>query len=259
MLLGMLHRRASALAACNINPTACMSPWFALAAPCHTAQTYSTSSSHTSQYEDESAWEDKLQRARIRPLEFYESHAAEREYFYYVSSRGGLYLEDTVPKNIATSLKSPKFLSFFTQQLRKNEGKHADAYPWISPCGKEMNYVSAALTPVVFTALEGTADAAACTLSVNNAFDVEFQPDQLAMDESGRLYHSTAGRQARTGKYGLVASAVAVQLAPHIELVDDDVGSWAEAAERGTPVAQLSWNGHEHDICACTAGMGVLS
>lgn len=259
MMLGMLQRRASALAAPPSINTTCISPWLAIAAPCHAAQTYSTSSSNNIQYDDESAWEDKLQRARIQPLEFYESHAAQREYFYYVSSRGGLYLEDTVPKNIATSLKSPKFLSFFTQQLRKNEGKHAKSYPWISPCGKEMNYVSAALTPVVFTALEGTAESAACTLSVNNAFDVKFQPDQLAMDEAGRLYHSTAERQTRTGKYGLVASAVAVQLAPHIELVDDDVGSWAEAAERGTPVARFSWNDREYDICACTAGMGVLS
>lgn len=255
-MFGMVPRRtASAFCA------ACTSPCITTAAALRpAARTCSTSAALPSQRDDESAWEDELQRARIQPLEFYEQHAVQREYFYYVSSRGGLYLEDTLPKNIATSLKSPKFLTFFTQQLRKNDGKYAAAYPWVSPCGKEMNYVSAALTPVVFTALQEQADsAAACTLRVNDAFDVTFQPDQLAMDEAGRLYHCTAGRQARTGKYGLVASAVAVQLAPHIELTDTEVGSWTEAVQQRAPVARFSWNGQEYDICACAASMGVLS
>ena len=58
-----------------------------------------------------------------------------------------------LPKNIATSLKSASFLRFFWRQLRSNDLDLAPwtaDYPFISPCGAEMNFVTVADTPIVF-------------------------------------------------------------------------------------------------------------
>ena len=61
-----------------------------------------------------------------------------------------------MPKNIATSLKSDKFLDFFFRQLgyntpRRRTGEVAfPEYPFLSPCGKEKNYVKCADVPLVF-------------------------------------------------------------------------------------------------------------
>lgn len=104
----------------------------------------------------------------VKPKEFYEKHAGkdsdkQRCYFYNVDLQGRLFLEDTLPKNIATSIKSEKFLNFFFKRLRRinsNERNFMEEknipmcdYPFVSPCGKELNFVRPAATPVVFHAI----------------------------------------------------------------------------------------------------------
>jgi len=50
--------------------------------------------------------------------------------------------------------KDKRFLNFFFKQLRPNKtGQHEGEYTWISPCGREMNYVAVEDTPVVFQAI----------------------------------------------------------------------------------------------------------
>jgi hypothetical protein len=94
----------------------------------------------------------------VKPIEWYDHHALDRQYFYNVDLQGRLFLEETMPKNIATSLKSAKFLDFFFKQLRPNprDGLFADEYPFISPCGKEMNFVRPfeRRSPIVFIELK---------------------------------------------------------------------------------------------------------
>ena len=63
-----------------------------------------------------------------------------------------MFLEESRVKNIATSLKDNRFLSFFFKRLKLNRtGKYEQEYPFVSPCGKEMNYVKPADIPIVFT------------------------------------------------------------------------------------------------------------
>ena len=71
-------------------------------------------------------------------------------------------MENTAPKNIATSLKSDQFLNFFFKQLRRNDRVPRrspdgvipfEEYPFLSPCGKEKNYVKCADVPLVFHTL----------------------------------------------------------------------------------------------------------
>jgi len=61
---------------------------------------------------------DKWFREVIKSKTFYERHALEHRYFYNIDLEGRLYLEETYPKNIATSFKNEKFLNFFFRRLR---------------------------------------------------------------------------------------------------------------------------------------------
>ncbi|POM63437.1 Cytochrome b5 reductase with F-box domain, partial [Phytophthora palmivora] len=107
---------------------------------------------------DEDKYLELKQLKDIKSEEFYDNQAQKRRYFYYVDLQGRLFLEDTRPKNIATSLKSAKFLRFFFSQVRLNgiaqcklkEEEEFLEYPYRSPCGKEMNFIKCADRPFVF-------------------------------------------------------------------------------------------------------------
>lgn len=78
----------------------------------------------------------------VKSSKYYEEQQVLRRYYYVIDTRGGLFLEDTAPRNIATSLKDKRFLTFFYKQMRKNStGLHEDTYPYVSLCGKELNFV----------------------------------------------------------------------------------------------------------------------
>ena len=89
-----------------------------------------------------------------------------REYFYYVDHHGQLFLDDTKVKNFVTCFKDPGFLSFFFKRLKVNDTEHYQKqFPFISPCGRELNYIRCEDIPVVFTHI---VDA-----STKEVFDVE--------------------------------------------------------------------------------------
>lgn len=45
-----------------------------------------------------------------------------------------------------------KFLVFFFQRLRRNEtGRYEDEFPFVSPCGRERNFIRCDDTPIVYT------------------------------------------------------------------------------------------------------------
>lgn len=45
-----------------------------------------------------------------------------------------------------------KFLAFFFQRLRRNDtGLYEEDFPYVSPCGRERNYIRCDDTPIVFT------------------------------------------------------------------------------------------------------------
>ena len=120
-------------------------------------------------------------------------------------------MKEVLPKNIATSLKDVRFLDFFFRQMRRVDGKErgflesigaARNYPFVSPCGVELNYVRPADAAVVFhTVQERSAagggvderDFPAKELLFAGALTQPFFPDKLLISKrSGRLYHSLA-------------------------------------------------------------------
>jgi len=166
---------------------------------------------------------------------FYESHAESnpRRYFYNVDLQGRLFLEETLPKNIATSIKDDRFLDFFFRRVRpilpKEEALLAahnitcEEYPFVSPCGKELNFIRPAATPIVFHSFDVEKSMFMYAGSQSQAF----QASNLAISkDTGRLYHRCTHLEKTAGKnepqFALIRSAVVVGLSDQIGPVEED-------------------------------------
>ncbi|XP_032037076.1 UPF0598 protein C8orf82 homolog [Aythya fuligula] len=177
-----------------------------------------------------------------------------REYFYYIDHRGQLFLDDAKVKNFITCFKDERFLTFFFERLRPNRsGRYEAAFPYLSPCGRERNYVRCEDRPVVFTRLlpPGTTGTTSTTSSATGStaapqmlsycgggerLAVPFEPPRLALrPENGRLYHPAP---ARAGGVGLVSSALADE--------------WSQAFEYGAgagrPPTHFTWRGARYEL-----------
>lgn len=144
--------------------------------------------------------------------------ARTREYFYYVDHQGQLFLDDSKMKNFVTCFKDPQFLVFFFSRLRRNRsGRYEAAFPFLSLCGRERNFLRCEDRPVVFTHLL-TAGRGPPRLSYcggGEALSVPFEPARLLpLAANGRLYHPAP---ERAGGVGLVRSALASELSAAFE------------------------------------------
>ena len=163
--------------------------------------------------------------------------------------------EETQPKNIATSIKDTRFLDFFFSKVRDvnaSEIRFLQAcgavtstgvdYPFVSPCGKELNFIRPAATPIVFHALSHDDT----TLTYAGTMTQPLDYSKLAVSKkTGRLYHqlnieSGIRKSRRTAsEYGLIRSSVAVALSERIVDGLDD-GRMAIATPHGlSPVPWL--------------------
>jgi Domain of unknown function (DUF4505) len=145
----------------------------------------------------------------IKDKDFYEKHAARRNaaktarrsYFYNVDLQGQLFLEETMPKNIATSIKDAKFLDFFFRRLQPiDETFHAymrehdisaAEYPFVSPCAGEFSFVRPAASPIVFhTLTKGPARDASSFIYAGSLTEPFDPAGSLAISQnSGLMYH----------------------------------------------------------------------
>ncbi|CAD6896418.1 unnamed protein product [Tilletia controversa] len=193
-----------------------------------------------------------------------------RSYFYHVDVHGQLFLNETEPKNLTSCFKSIPFLDFFYQRLgpnpatlsppassptsstnskasavqaRRREFENEalrSGYPWLSPCGPEMNFVKAEASPVVFRELDDEG-----YLHWAGSFKMRFQPDKMVVDvETGYLYHPSpslspsASSTPAYGEYSLLSSSlVLTHLSSSLEYNDEGNGSDAE------PAGSVEWQG----------------
>uniref|UniRef100_A0A8C5RGH7 Chromosome 8 open reading frame 82 n=1 Tax=Laticauda laticaudata TaxID=8630 RepID=A0A8C5RGH7_LATLA len=132
-----------------------------------------------------------------------------------------LFLDDAKVKNFITCFKDKQFLVFFFKQLKLNHsGRYEDSFPYLSPCGREHNYIRCDDRPIVFThLLDGPPGQQ--LLSFCGGADrlaVAFQPEKLVMlAENGRVYHPGP---EKAGGVGLVKSSLAFELSPCFEYQD---------------------------------------
>ena len=117
------------------------------------------------------------------------------------------------------------FLAFFFKQLRVNDTDHYQKeFPYLSPCGREKNYVRCDDLPIVFTSLVKSLETEELVLPYNycgSQLAVPFQPSKLYMGSSGRVYHP--GPENLHG-IGLIKSQIALELSNGFQF-----------SERGSP------------------------
>jgi hypothetical protein len=121
-----------------------------------------------------------------------------RRYFYEIDRRGEVWHD-------GTRLTDPTFLRQFFRRLQSDEEHAFAAFPFVSPCAGELNYVRAEVTPIVFRRLANG------SLHANGAIVVPFDPHTLRVDAEGRLFHG-----APVGGTGLLLPPVLAELAPQL-------------------------------------------
>uniref|UniRef100_M4C4K1 Uncharacterized protein n=1 Tax=Hyaloperonospora arabidopsidis (strain Emoy2) TaxID=559515 RepID=M4C4K1_HYAAE len=166
----------------------------------------------------------------IKSEAFYERQGQLRRYFYYIDLQGRLFTEDTRPKNIATCLKSAKFLRFFFSQVRSNDIARCKSkeeeklleYPFQSPCGKEMNYIKCADRPFVFEDFQRDEWGKWTLMFGGGGLTMPFMPETIRISLStGRLYHDVRTKHVASGtpeSIALVKSQLAVELSKYIDM-----------------------------------------
>ena len=62
-----------------------------------------------------------------------------------------LYMDDAKMKNFTSCFKEQHFLKFFFTRLKMNDlGRFNEEFPYLSPCGRERNFVRCDDLPIVF-------------------------------------------------------------------------------------------------------------
>jgi hypothetical protein len=163
----------------------------------------------------------------------------ERKYFYVLNTRGQIFLEETTPRNIATSLKDPKFVNFMHTNLRPNDTKGGlDNYPFVTYCGKETNFVCPQDTLSAFVFRDLVTAKGHPVTDISRAFESPgrdevklcyghdiwhpFDPAELIfIPDSGRLYHRILSHKYLTGKLGLLHPFLCQQISQYIQYKDD--------------------------------------
>ncbi|XP_067416202.1 UPF0598 protein C8orf82 homolog [Emydura macquarii macquarii] len=162
-----------------------------------------------------------------------------REYFYYVDHQGQLFLDDAKVKNFITCFKDRQFLVFFFKQLQLNRsGRYQDAFPYLSPCGREHNFIRCDDRPIVFTHLlrDPAGEERLSYCGGGDGLVVSFQPEKLVMfPENGRVYHPAP---QKAGSVGLVKSALAFELSPCFEY----------SQGTGGPPTHFRWQGERYTL-----------
>jgi hypothetical protein len=179
---------------------------------------------------------DSWQESTVKPKDFYEYHAKDKpkKYFYAIDLQGRVFLEETLPKNIATSIKSASFLDFFFSNLRRSSERDLKFlpkdcrrdYPFVSLCGVERSFLRPADSAVVFHTIEKSVDGST-KLWYGGSLCQSFDPRRLALSKrTGRLYHelvNDSGTHLHSKEasfehpnFGLIKSTVAVALSDQI-------------------------------------------
>jgi len=181
---------------------------------------------------------------QVRFLNYVQGQSSERnsrEYFYFIDHQGQLFLDDARIKNFTSCFKEKDFLVFFFKRLKENNnGKFCEDFPYVSRCGREMNYVRCDDTPVVFTHIIQEADSSPGRLAFSGAGDrlsVPFEPTNICMlPQTGRVYHPAP---AQYGGIGLIRSSLAIEFSKFMDF---------EHGDESLPPSHFTWNGSKHKL-----------
>ncbi|KAK0044462.1 UPF0598 protein [Biomphalaria pfeifferi] len=164
-----------------------------------------------------------------------------REYFYYVDHQGQLFLDDSKMKNFTSCFKEKDFLVFFFKRFKLNTtGKYMDEFPYVSPCGRELNFVRCDDVPIVFTHILESSSHFPGILSYNGAghnLTVKLEPENICMSPlTGRVYHPAPKQY---GSIGLIKSSLALELSKYFEF---------HSSDQSTPPSHFNWRGVRYEL-----------
>lgn len=169
--------------------------------------------------------------------QFYELEAQNRRYFYLLDTKGQLFLEDSKHRNYATCMKDKKFLDFFYKHLKPNNTELYKEKPFISPCGKELNFLTVddPISPLVFSDLMATVeDGHFLTVGGSNLKQI-FNPSEVRLcTTTGRMYHTITDHKYLASKLGLLHPLVADKLSRSLVISPNEY--------------RLQWNNREYLI-----------
>jgi hypothetical protein len=171
--------------------------------------------------------------------DFYSSKALDRHYFYVLDNRGQVFLEETWPRNIATSLKDSKFLDFTLKNMKSNDTSNYPEIPYISLCGKEINFISPMdkHSSLCFKDFSVSPPLLTYGGTLKQPFDfflLAYCPT------SGRLYHKVTNHRYLNDTFGLLHPHICQQLGEHV--VEN------LSTETGVKRYELNFNGSTYPL-----------
>lgn len=103
-----------------------------------------------------------------------------------------------------------------------NDTDRYPEFPYLSPCGREKNYVRCDDCPIVFTHVLTIHDSDMfCHNHAGDLLKIPFEPEKIYMHiENGRLYHPGP---EKTGSIGLVQSKLAIEFSKSFIFDDQNV------------------------------------
>lgn len=184
----------------------------------------------------------KLGKNIYRQIHYVQGQSPEprvREYFYFIDHQGQLFLDDARIKNFTSCFKEKDFLVFFFKRLKINETDRYKDFPFLSPCGRERNFVRCDDKPIVYTHIIESDDNGPDRLSYGGAGDamtVKFEPEKVCMlPDTCRVYHPAT---PKLGGIGLIKSSVAIEISKQFEF---------ENGEYEAPT-HFTWKGKRHAL-----------
>jgi hypothetical protein len=131
---------------------------------------------------------------KIRTKEFYEKGNIDRNYYYIIDTRGRVFLANAKYKNLATCIKDEKFLHMLLRLIQPNNNISSDKelnneFPFISYCGKEINYISPDDMNSVLGFTEFDSDNNVLYYGGGKLKQKFIPKDLLYCKSTGRIYH----------------------------------------------------------------------
>jgi hypothetical protein len=141
-------------------------------------------------------------------------------------------------KNFTSCFKDKKFLQFFFKRIKFNESDRYKDFPYISICGRELNYIRCDDVPLVFTHILSNVDGKEL-MAANHAHTLlpfDFEPNKIFVSStSGRVYHPASERY---GSVGLICSKLAIEFSKYFDFQD---------GEEALPT-HFTWNGVKYQL-----------
>lgn len=128
-------------------------------------------------------------------------------------------------KNFTSCFKDKKFLEFFFKRLKINDTeRYKNDFPYISPCGRERNFIRCDDLPIVFTHILPTSPGSSEEEKISYCYGAElltakFEPDKIFMSNTVKVYHPAPERY---GSIGLIRSKLAIELSKLFEFEEGD-------------------------------------